>query len=363
MSFTIQGALVTILVLGVLIAIHEAGHFLAAKAIRVPVRQFAIGFGPRIFGFTWGETECRLNWIPLGGYCAFADDERDENGEVLNVPDELLLRNRPIWQRIMVVSAGVVFNFVLAWFCFLGFTCGDGVPVVPKTVDVQALQPDMPATKAGLQVGDRITRVAGQDVVDFPGFQKQIRDYKSKQVDLTVLRAGKTLDLQATPNAQGLLGFQVKVENKRPDSIGEAIASANEQQVRWTILLPNAIIQLFSDPKTMGEKTGGPIAIVAMGDQIYQHDPWRLLEFGGILSIELFVINLLPVPALDGGHLVLLILEGLRRRPLSRRLEERILTAGFVMIMGLGMVLIVKDIMTVPGMYKHPAAATAPAKP
>jgi RIP metalloprotease RseP len=137
---------------------------------------------------------------------------------------------------------------------------------------------------------------------------------------------------------------------------------ATQRQGETTVMLCNALYQLFTSPGTMMDKTGGPVQIVAMGDQIYQDDPWQLLTFAVILSIELAIINLLPLPALDGGHIVMLLLEKLRGRPLPRRIEERILVSGFVMIMGLGMLLIFKDLMTVPGMYKHsPATATSAA--
>lgn len=367
MSFSIQGILVTILVLGILIAIHESGHFLAAKSIKVPVRQFAIGFGPRIFGFMWGETECRLNWIPLGGYCAFVDDERTDEGEMVNVPDESLLRNRAIWQRLWVVSAGVLFNFVSAWIILFVGCLSVGVPTGQQTVAVRQVMPDSRAMKAGLQAGDRFVDIGKQPFQDFASFQSRLGSFKNKSVVVTIVRNSQTMDLSVTPGPDGKLGFLANTHDVlRPlTSPAEAVTVATARQVQVTQMLCSALYQLFTSPGTMMDKTGGPVQIVAMGDQIYQHNPLQLLDFAVILSIELAIINLLPLPALDGGHIVMLLMEKLRGRPLPRQLEERILVAGFAMIMGLGMLLIVKDLMTVPGMYHTPSkpAVSAPAKP
>lgn len=370
-SFT--GILVTILVLGVLIAIHEAGHFLAAKSIKVPVRQFAIGFGPRIVGFQWGETECRLNWIPLGGYCAFVDDETGEESDEPGAPapepvaPELLLRNRAIWQRTWVVSAGVIFNFVSAYLILFGTNLGLGVPTGHQLVGVKTVLAGSAAEKAGLQPGDRISKVGGKGFEDFKGFKDQLGGFKGLPVPIEVTRGAETVALTATPDAQGKLGFQpsIRAERRPSAGLGEAVMVSADQQWKFTTMLAGALWSLFTAPSEMLDKTGGPVAIVAMGDQVYQDDPWLLLEFAVILSIELAIINLLPLPALDGGHLVLLALEKVRRRPLPRRIEEKILVSGFIMIMGLGMLLILKDIFTVPGMYKPvPAPAiSSPAAP
>lgn len=373
MMASFSGILVTILVLGVLIAIHEAGHFLAAKSIKVPVRQFAIGFGPRIFGFQWGETECRLNWIPLGGYCAFVDDETggdDEPGAPAAEPVDptLLLRNRAIWQRTWVVSAGVIFNFVSAYLILFGTNLGLGVPTGHQLVGVKTVIAGSAAEQAGMKPGDRIMKVGGQGFEDFKGFKDRLGGFKDQQVPIEVVRGGETVALTAKPDAAGKLGFQpsIRAERRPSAGLGEAVMVAADQQAKFTAMLCGALWSLFSAPGEMLDKTGGPVAIVAMGDQVYQDDPWLLLEFAVILSIELAIINLLPLPALDGGHLVLLAIEKVRRRPLPRRIEEKILVSGFVMIMGLGMLLILKDIFTVPGMYKPVPApavsAPAPAK-
>lgn len=362
-SASLQGILVTIIVLGLLITIHESGHFLAAKSQKIPVRQFAIGFGPRIFGFTWGETECRLNWIPLGGYCAFLDDSAE--GEEVDPNDQRLMRNRPVWQRTWVVSAGVIFNFVFAWLILWVSILTMGAPTGKQIVYVQDVMPNTPAASVGLKKGDRFVQVGGVAVKDFPQLQGLLKEHKGQATTLELTRDGQPITLTATPTAEGKLGFiPLPREEKAPVANPIAAAgAATDRQLKITSDLWNALGALVSKPDKMIKETGGPIAIVAFGDQIFQLDPWKLVDFAVLLSIELAIINILPLPALDGGHLVMLLIEKVRGRPLPRRIEEGILMAGFVLIMGLGMLLILKDVITVPGMYQAKPPVTAPATP
>jgi membrane-associated protease RseP (regulator of RpoE activity) len=362
-SASIPGILVTIIVLGLLIAIHESGHFLAAKSLKIPVRQFAIGFGPKIVGFRWGETECRLNWIPLGGYCAFLDDSQE--GEEVAPDDQRLMRNRPIWQRTWVVSAGVIFNFVFAWLILWVSILAMGAPTGKQIVSVQDVSPNMPAAQVGLKKGDRFVSLAGEPIKDFPQLQTLLKDHKGQPLSFQIDRDGQAMTLSATPTAEGKLGFIPALREEKAPAANPiaAMGAATDRQLKITSDLWNALGQLVSKPDKMIKETGGPIAIVAFGDQIFQLDPWKLVDFAVLLSIELAIINILPLPALDGGHLVMLLLEKLRGRPLPRRLEESILMAGFVLIMGLGVLLILKDVVTVPGMYQGKPPATQPAAP
>lgn len=345
-----MGIFITVLVLGVLITVHELGHFLAAKSLKVPVRQFAIGFGPRIFGFVWGETECRLNWIPLGGYCAFEDDTAE--GKADDTPSNpRLLRNRPIWQRTWVISAGVIFNFVFAWLLLFGSVLALGVPTGNQLVYVQQPMPGTPAAAAGLRPGDQIVAIQNAPFKDFQSFGARLGELKQQPITLDVVRDGKPLELSVTPTAEGKLGFKPLIQEEKRTEHNPIMAgvAAWDRQAKITGELWSALGQIFSKP----DQIAGPVAIVAFGDQIFQMDPWRLIDFAVLLSIELAIINILPLPALDGGHLVMLIAEKLRGKPLPKRLEEGILMSGFVLIMGLGMVLIFRDILvTVPGMYK-----------
>jgi RIP metalloprotease RseP len=275
----------------------------------------------------------------------------------------MLLRNRPIWQRTWVVSAGVIFNFVSAYLILFGSNLGLGVPTGHQLVGINKVVPGSIAEKAGLMSGDRIEAVAGQKFDGFDGFKTILGNKKETPVEIAVVRSGQPVTITATPDKDGRLGFQPSIRDERrpAEGLGEAIVVAGTEQMRYTAMLTGALAQLFSAPGENMSKTGGPVAIVAMGDQVYQTDPWKLLEFAVILSIELAIINLLPLPALDGGHLVLLALEKIRRRPLSREVEQKIMAFGFLLIMGLGVLLIGKDLVTVPGMYGAQPGPSAPA--
>ncbi|HEY9722215.1 MAG TPA: site-2 protease family protein [Oscillatoriaceae cyanobacterium] len=353
MNASFTGILVTIILLGLLIVIHEGGHFLAAKSLRIPVRQFAIGFGPKVFGVRWGETEVRLNWIPLGGYCAFVDDE--EEGQQADVDPSRLLRSRPVIQRMWVVSAGVIFNFVSAWLILWFSMMALGVPTGHQLLYAQKVLPGTPAAAAGLKSGDEVIAVQNQTFKDFAGFKDLMDKYKGKPIVVTLDRAGKSVAMPITSKADGTLGFMPMIrEQKQP--AGNPVQAAGAAAVRQgtiTSQLWHALSGFVTQPRTMIKETGGPISIVAFGDQIFQVDPFKLIDFAVLLSIELAIINILPLPALDGGHLAMLIIESFRGKPLPRRVEEGILMAGFVLIMGLGALLILKDLLTVPGMYHH----------
>lgn len=376
MLSNLQGILVTVVVLGVLIAIHELGHFLAAVSLRIPVREFAIGFGPRIWGRKMGETEVSLNALPLGGYCAFLDDggpagdpadlaEASEE-EVVDPDDPRLLRNRPIWQRVWVVSAGVVFNYVSAFLILLAAAVFLGIPTGKELVGVKAVMPNTPAAIVGLAEGDRLMALNGKAIEAFGGLRTSLAEFKGKEVVLRVDRAGQNLDLKVTPSAEGTLGFRPTIKPERRSVTGpvEAFTSAGKSQWDYTTMLTGALAGLFMHPSTAGEQLGGPLMIVDTGKEIFQVDPTLLVNLAVVLSIELAIINLLPLPALDGGHLIFLLLEKLRGRPLPRAIEQRILVAGFLTLMGLGVVLIGKDVFTLTAKYggagPQPPAATAP---
>lgn len=392
MSSSLLGILVTVAVLGVLITIHELGHYLAAVSLGVPVREFAIGFGPRLLGRRVGETDFALNLIPLGGYCAFLDDFSEEGSPPSPQPpgpseaeaatpgspdlaaevdpeDPRLLRNRAVWERTWVVSAGVIFNYVSAWLILLTAALWLGVPTGREVVGVKAVLPNTPAAAVGLAPGDRLVQVNGQGVQAFAGFKKALVEAHGQPIRLEVDRGGQALSLEVKPTAEGTLGFRptIKPERRPVGGLGEAMGAATQSQWEYTTMLTGALAGIFAHPSTAGAQLGGPLMIVDTGKEIFQVDPTLLVNLAVVLSIELAIINLLPLPALDGGHLVFLALEKLRGQPLPRLLEQRILVAGFMTLLGLGVVLIGKDLFTLGAKYgggnppSAPAASPAPA--
>ncbi|MBC7473729.1 MAG: RIP metalloprotease RseP [Candidatus Sericytochromatia bacterium] len=515
-----------ILIIGILIFVHELGHFLAAKSLKIPVKIFSIGFPlgnlPPLIKFQWNETECQLNLLPLGGFCAFMDDDKEME---LVENDQRLLNNRKVWERFVVLSGGVFFNFIFAVFVAIvmffslgipeGREFSDGVQVLDvkggspaekaglKPLDTIIAVDNVPLTfendinqtldsilkmtpaakdaqlayldqnnervekkvtltsqntlgykteeirgisvmnvlsgytgeKAGLIKGDIITEIGGKDFKGSRNPEGLMKDVLSKYsngkpLELAVLRKGKTERVKATVGNDNKLGIGIeyikgllivnadnavdksivplnsviievntnplydtssmmkrliashkngstaKIVVKRQDKeknidvipdntgvMGVQIQSAIKEVTRpplnalepfvyagsfikrTTILLSGALLKMFSGNLSLNE-VGGPIMVVAKGSEIAQADFTKLFHFTILISIELVILNLLPLPAVDGGHLFLLIIEKIRGRRLPKAFEERIHYAGLMVLLGLGVVLIFKDVLT-----------------
>lgn len=329
-----------IAILGVLIVVHELGHFLVAKQLGVSVRQFAVGFGPSLWKKTWGETDCRLNLIPLGGYCAFLDDEEG----VRDREDPRYLANRTVGERAAVISGGVIFNAIFAWIVLLVmFVCLG----IPNGVKVERVLAGTPAAMAQLKPGDTISAVNGKPLVWTGALQYEARRHKSEPVSLTIERNGNTFQQTVTPSEKGMIGVSFLADSGRRALTNpfEPVIYASQTFAYFSEMMVVALGDLFSGKMPLTE-LGGPVMVVHMGSQVSQADIKRLFDFTALISIELAILNILPLPALDGGHLLLLLVEKLRGRPLPRRVEENVHQVGLMLLIGLGILLIFKDVLT-----------------
>ncbi|MGE5707629.1 MAG: RIP metalloprotease RseP [Bacteroidota bacterium] len=341
-----------ILILGILVLVHELGHFLSAKSIGIPVKQFALGFGPALISKRWGETEMRLNALPLGGYCAFADDM--EGGEEEADPNEppidpkTMLRHRGWWERAWVISAGVISNFLLAYFILVAMVAVVGVSTVKPGVQIQNLLPEMPGIQAGLQPGDTITKVNSHVIQGSQDFIDTVRKHPGQPVQLSVERKGQPLTIAVTPTDKGKIGagIQSRFETKKAQHFWEPWVMGAKQQWDMTVTLVDGLGQLFTGRMPLSS-VGGPIEIVNIGSKVAQADPNNLFAFTALISIELAIINFLPLPALDGGLIIMLILEAVRRKRLPEKVEMRINQVGLVALLSLGVLLIVKDLVSI----------------
>lgn len=344
--------------LAVLIFLHEAGHFLAAKSLGIPVKQFAMGFGPALWSFQHKETQYRINALPLGGYCAFADDTLPESDpEGPPVDPRHYLRNRPLWQRSIVVSAGVAANLLLAWTAIVIQVAAVGIPHekaldVAKSGVVVTSVIGQPARQAGLVEGDHVMAVDHRPLTSTEAFQKVVRANAGGTIDLTVRRdhpsPARTLDLVAHPGSDGRIGVAIAepvdlsfTPTHNPLLI-VSDASSRTVEIGATMLKGLWMLATRQLPLAM---VGGPIAIVHLGATSV-HTFYQLCLFAAMISLDLAIVNFLPVPGLDGGHMLFIAFEAIARRPLPRRVEESILQTGLVLLLGLGMLLIVKDIIT-----------------
>ncbi len=324
------------IVLGVLVFIHEMGHYLAARWRGVYVEAFSIGFGKPLL--TWTDkhdTQWRLCILPLGGYVKMHGHEQPED-----VTDEMRANWRPgqtfheksILSRAIVVAAGPVANFVLAAVLFSALFLVSGKPhTLPVVGDVLA---DSAAAHAGLMSGDTVTAIDGTKIQRFEQIQAIVSHSGGVALHMTVDRNGKPLDLIATPAAHGsagVLGIRGGKVAYEPVSVLEALPDGIAQTWNVSAQTLAGVGQMITGQRGTDE-LGGPLRIAQLSGQVAELGFASLVSFIAVLSVNLGLLNLFPIPILDGGHLVFYALEALRGKPLPPRAQEYGLRAGFALL-------------------------------
>ncbi|MFN7678824.1 MAG: RIP metalloprotease RseP [Cyanobacteriota bacterium] len=354
-----MGVLTALAILAGLIVVHEAGHFFAAVWQGIRVSGFSVGFGPVLLQRQRRGVTFALRAIPLGGYVSFPDDE-DDSPHPPNDPN--LLRNRPLHQRALVIAAGVLANLLLAWLVLLGQCLVLGIPAgysASPGVLVAAVQAGQPAAQAGLRAGDRILSIdntpvsGGQDAV--ATMVERIKGAPGRALTLRAERGGRPLRLTLTPTNQagvGRVGAQLQPFGteafRAPRGPLEPLRQANHDFLALTQRTVEGFATLFTHFGETASQVSGPVKIVEMGASLAQQGGSSLFLFAALISINLAVLNALPLPLLDGGQFVLLLVEGLRGRPLPERFQHAFMQSGFVLLVGLSVVLIVKDTSQLP---------------
>ncbi len=347
--------LAAILVLALLIVVHELGHFAAARLQKIRVSRFSIGFGPVLVKYQGAETEYAVRAFPLGGYVGFPDDDPESD---ISPEDPNLLRNRPVLDRAIVISAGVIANLIFAYFLLVGQAAIVGIPefsepgvLIPQVV----MEEGAAAWQAGVKPGDIILEVnyqplgSSRTVIDT--LKQEIQNSPNQPLDLKIKRGDELLNLTVTPNrdsqGRGKLGIMLaphgKVTRRLPIGIAEAFAAGAQEYQYIATLTVQGFSQLLSNFGETAQQVAGPVAIVAIGADLARDDAGSLFQFGALISINLAIINILPLPALDGGQLVFLMIEGLRGKPLPSRVQDGIMQTGLVLLLGLGVFLIIRD--------------------
>jgi regulator of sigma E protease len=297
-----------IVVLGVLIFVHELGHFLFAKYFGVGVETFSLGFGPKIFAKTFGETEYRISAFPLGGYVKMVGENKDDE-----LPEEdahrSFMAKAPL-QRMVIVAAGPCFNLIFAYLIFV-VVCMIGIPT--STTKIGEVMKDKPAARAGLREGDRVKSINGKPVSRWNDLAQLITESGGKPLALTVEREGKTFVVQVTPEmrtAKNLLGDMVtspvigvmaskEVVTERVGPL-DAIVKGSEHTWNVTKLTVVAVGKIFTGSISV-DNIGGPIMIAKTAGEQAETGLVYFLSFMALLSINLGLLNLLPIPILDGG--------------------------------------------------------------
>jgi len=427
-----------ILVLGVLIFVHELGHFLAARRIGVRVLTFSLGFGPKLLKFRRGDTEYCVSAIPLGGYVKMAG-ENPEDART-GASDEFLSKNK--WQRFQVLIMGPVMNLALALvvMAFVLYQGADVPAFTQQPVVVGTVEADSPAQKAGILPGDHIIQVGSVAVDTWEEFGLETVTKANRPVKLTIIRAGKTIEVEVVPTAvgkyeegvtgvipplrpqvasvqpgepaevAGLRGGDVILavnaekpiaharvieiiranENKplqfeiqrdgstltipvTPLKFGDVVrigAQIRELEVRiiqpnlleafklsaqrnydWAKLIVRTLVGLFTRD-TPVKQLMGPVAIAGLSGEAAQAGWIQLFSLMAMISLNLGLLNLMPIPVLDGGHITILALEGLSRRDFSMKVKEKMLLGGFVLLLMLMVTVIYNDLARIQWIQK-----------
>jgi regulator of sigma E protease len=314
--------------LGLLIVFHEFGHFLLAKLSGVGVLTFSIGFGPKLWVIKKGETEYALSAFPLGGYVKMVGEDPDE--EVQQAEIEKSFAHKSLLKRIAIVVAGPGFNLLLAVFLFMVVFTFYGVPVM--STQVSGVEKGSPAERAGIAKGDRIVAIDGNPVKEWEELSKKIKGSGGKALNLQIRRGEETKSITVQPtqkegrNIFGErkddwiigIGSQVSIEKGNP---GLAVVKAVSQTYDYAKLTLMAFYKMLLGDVSP-RNIGGPILIAQMAGQQAQEGLGSFLAFLAVLSINLGVLNLLPVPVLDGGHLLFFLVEAVIRKPVAVKYRE-----------------------------------------
>jgi len=340
------------IVLGVLVLVHEWGHFIAAKLCGVRVDVFSIGFGNRLWGVKRGDTDYRISALPLGGYVRMAGDNPVE--ERTGAPYEFL--SRPRWQRFLIAIAGPATNIILTFLILWGIYLFVGT--LPSRIgEVEA---GLPAAKAGIQTGDLVVSMDGKPVDTWGALVDQIRNSDGRPIQFVVQRDGKYLPMTVTPeqlkDSDGqtawMVGFSRPPAKYQRHGLLTAAQDAAGETVYETRQIGSVLVGLFNG-KVSVHDLAGPVGIVQLSGEAAKSGPMTLLELTAAISLNLGLLNLLPIPILDGGHVLMLAIEGLLRRELSLTFKERFVQVGLVFLLSIFAFVMYSDILRVIQGHGH----------
>lgn len=320
--------LASIFVFGIIVFIHELGHFIAAKLCRMRVDEFAIGFGPALYKQQKGETLYSIRIIPLGGYNKIAGMDPSEP------IDERSFLSKPVWQRFIVIAAGATFNFLLAIVIFFGVFATVGSMQPSNEPIIGRIVNGSPAEAAHFEINDRITNIDGKPVTIWGDITKNLEGTAGRVIPIIVERNGEIQEKAVIP-IKAETG--VSVIGINPTSISQSY-SIGEAAVQSVVVTRDILRDMLTGLWTMitgkaAAEVSGPIGVAQMAGQIAQAGFVYLLQFTAILSLNLGVINLLPIPVLDGGHLIMLLIEGITRRRMPPRVLQYIQMAGLTILL------------------------------
>ena len=333
--------LACIFVFGILVTVHEFGHFITAKLTGMKVEEFSIGFGPKIYQQQEGETLYSLRMLPLGGYNKIAGMDPEDPEDL-----ERGFNSKPVASRMLVILAGSLMNFLLPVLIFFGIFLSYGMEIPENTPVLGQIVEGYPAAQSGLKEGDRILSINGQPVSQWPDIRNSLADAGTKPVPFEIQRDKEKLTVTVTP--------VLNPETGRP-FIGVVSSLKKVQLTPWQAAVSsvtatkNIIKNMYASlyhmltGKTKAE-FAGPVGVAKMAGQVAHKGFDMLLQFTAMLSLNLAIINLLPLPALDGGHFLILLIEAVTGHKLGKTAMQNIQKVGVAMILALTIFATFKDL-------------------
>jgi len=335
--------IIAILIFGFIVIFHEFGHFIVAKACDVKVNEFMVGLGPRLFGVKKGETDFSIHLLPFGGACVMEGEESESD-------DDRSFQKKKVWQRFLIVFAGPLFNFILAFLLSIVLIAGMGY----TPAKIGSVSDSYPAKEAGLKTGDEIVKLGGYNVHFYQEISYYTLFHKGENIKVTYLRDGKKATTTISPKYDSkskryLLGITA---GKSVKANAITAVSHGFYQVKEMIYVTVMSLKMLCTGAVSINDMSGPVGIVkVIGDSYNETIAYgafavvmQMIYMVVLLSANLGVMNLLPIPALDGGRLVLYIWEMITRRKPSEKFENTLNYAGFVILMGLMVLVMGNDI-------------------
>ena len=333
--------LLAIFIFGFLVFIHELGHYITARIFNVHVIEFALGMGPKLFSWTSKKTGIVYSWrlLPIGGFVSMAGEDGESD-------DERALQKKPVWQRIIIISAGAVMNILLG--IILSFVMVVSSPAIGSNVVAQ-FDENAASDDYGLMVGDKICSINGAQTAISTQVVYEIGRCTNGPVDIKILRDGSELVIKDVVFGQttdsgivfGVCDFKISAEEKNVPNI---LKHTWHTSVLSAKMVWQSLIDLISGKYTM-EAVSGPVGITGTMTEVAKESTVSLIYLSSIIAINLGICNLLPIPALDGGRLVFQFIELIFRRPVNRKIEAYIHTAGIVVLLFFMLLITFKDVV------------------
>jgi regulator of sigma E protease len=363
---------VFLIILSILIFVHELGHFTAAKKLGIRVEEFGFGLPPKIFGIKRGETLYSVNWLPLGGFVKLFGEEGEESGKRRKKPSPRLRKRafyaKPAWQKVIVLLAGVGMNFLLA-VIVISYLFTQGVMVPTNRVHIEQVLTNSPALSVGLMEKDiikkiiipeksntgEVTKLATIDIKSGDQLTKTTKAHLGKQLVLVIERGGQELSVNIIPRKEypqneGPMGIVISNFEEKRYPIWQAPVLGMKESVFLSYELGRGIattLWKLVSFQPVAKDVAGPIGIAQMTGQAVKSGESAVLELLGLLSLNLAIVNVLPFPALDGGRLLFVVIEGVTGKKLRTNWERYIHQAGMIILLMLMLLVTINDLLRI----------------